>query len=89
MLEAASSVRDFSYIQSVMKSCVPRVSLRGFVAALVLVFVFQGASAKEDFHQKDEVAEKHLLRLDKRSVSKNATPNMSDILKRLKALEEK
>ena len=72
-----------------MKSCVPRVSLRGFLAVFVLGFILQGVSAKEDLHLEDEVAEKHLLRLDKRSVSKNAIPNMSDILKRLKALEEK
>ena len=72
-----------------MKSCVPRVSHRGFLAVIVLGFFLQGACAKEDLHREDEVAEKHLLRLDKRSVSKNATPNMSDILKRLKAVEEK
>ena len=72
-----------------MKSYVPQVGLRGFVAVFVLGFVFQGASAKEDLHHQDEVAKKHLLGLDKRSISKNATPNMSNILKRLKALEEK
>ena len=72
-----------------MKSCVPRVSLRGFLAVFVLIFAFQGASAKEDLHREDELAEKHLLRLGKRSASKNATPNMSDILTRLKSLEEK
>ena len=72
-----------------MKSCVPRVGLRGFVAVFVLGFVFQGACAMEDLHHEDEVAEKHLLLLGKRSVSKNVTPNVSDILKRLKALEEK
>jgi len=55
----------------------------------VLGIVFQGASTMEDLQQEDEVAEKQLLQLDKRSVSKNATPNMPDILKRLKALEEK
>ena len=71
-----------------MKSCVPRIGLH-LVAVFVLSFVFQCASAKEDLHHEDEVAEKHLLRLDKRSVGKNATPNMPDILKRLKALEEK
>ena len=71
-----------------MKPCVPRVGLR-FVAVFLLGFVFQGACAKEDLHHEDEVAEKHLLRIDKRSVSKNSTSNMPDILKRLKALEEK
>ena len=59
-----------------------------FVAVLVLGFVFQGAFALEDLNHEDEVAEKH-LRLEKRSASKNATPNMPDILKRLKDLEEK
>ena len=76
-----------------MKSCVPQVScrvgLRGFVVVFVLGFVFQGTSAKEGLHHEDEMAVKHLLPLGKRSVSKNATPNVSDILKRLKALEEK
>lgn len=70
-----------------MKSCIPRIGLRGFLAVFVLGFVFQGASAKEDL--RHEVAEKHPLLLGKRSVSKNATPSMPDILKRLKALEEK
>ena len=71
-----------------MKSSAPRVG-RSLVVVFVLGFVFQGASAMEDLHHKNEVAEKHPLRLDKRSVSKNATPSMPDILKRLKALEEK
>ena len=88
LLVVVSSVEDLSCIQSVMKSCVPRVGLRGFVAVFVLGFVFQGACTKEDLHHEDEVAEKHLL-LDKRSVGKNATPSMPDMLKRLKALEEK
>ena len=59
-----------------------------FVTVLVLGFVFQGASALEDLNHEDEVVEKH-LRLGKRSASKNTTPNMPDILKRPKALEEK
>ena len=71
-----------------MKSFATRVGLR-FVAVFVLGLVFQGASTMEDLHQENEVTEKHLLPLDKRSASKNATPNMPDILKRLKALEEK
>lgn len=71
-----------------MKSSVPRVGFR-FVAVFVLDLVFQGAFAMEDSHHEDQVAEKNPLRLDKRSVSKNSTPNMPDILKRLKALEEK
>lgn len=72
-----------------MKSSAPRVGL-SFVAVFVLGFVFQGASAMEaDLHREGEVAEKHHLRLDKRSANNNATPNMPDILKRLKTLEEK
>lgn len=74
-----------------MKSSAPRVGLR-FVAVFVLGFVFQGASAMEadsSLHREGEVAEKHHLRLNKRSANNNATPNMPDILKRLKALEEK
>lgn len=71
-----------------MKSSVPRVGL-SFMAVFVLGLVFQGASAVKDLHHENEVAGKTHLRLDKRSVSKNATPNMPNILKRLKALEEK
>jgi len=71
-----------------MKSFSSRVGF-SFVAVFVLGFVSQSASAMEDSHHEDEAAVKHLLQLDKRSVSKNATPNMPDILKRLKALEEK
>lgn len=71
-----------------MKFSATRVGLR-FVALFVLGFVFQGASAMEDLHHEDEVAGKHPLRLDKRAVKNNATPNMPDIIKRLKALEEK
>ena len=71
-----------------MKSSVPRVRL-SFAAVFVLGFVVQGASAMDDLYHEDEVAEKNPLRLDKRSVSKNATPNIPDILKRLQALEEK
>ena len=71
-----------------MKPSTARVGIR-FVAVFVLGFVFQGASTMADLHHEDEVAEKHLLGLDKRSVSKNATPNMQNILKRLKDLEEK
>jgi len=71
-----------------MKPSTARVCIR-FVAVFVLEFVFQGASTMADLHHEDEVAEKHLLPLDKRSVSKNATPNMQNILKRLKDLEEK
>jgi len=59
------------------------------MAVFVLGLVFQGASAVRDLHHENEVAGKAHLRLDKRSVSKNATPNMPNILKRLKALEEK
>ena len=68
-----------------MKSSAPRVD-RSLMVVFVLGFVFQGASAMEDFHHE---AEKHPLRLDERSVSKNATPKVPDILKRLKAVEEK
>ena len=76
-------------VQSAMKYFSSRVGLCSFVAVFVLGFVFQGDFAMEDLRHEDEVAEKHLLRLDKRSVSKNATPNMPDILKQLKTLEEK
>ena len=70
-----------------MKSSAPRHGIR-FVAVFALGLVFQGAFALEDLHRVNEVAEKHHLRLDQRSASKNATPNMQNILKRLKDLEE-
>lgn len=82
------SAKDSNYIHSAMKYSVARVGL-SFVAVFLLGFVFQGTSANEDLYHEDKVAEKNPLRLDKRSVSKNATHNMPDILKRLKALEEK
>ena len=71
-----------------MKSSVPRVGFR-FVAVFVLGLVFQGTSALNDLNHEDQVAEKNPLRLDKRSLSKNATPSIPDLLKRLQALEEK
>lgn len=67
---------------------VPRVGFR-FAAVFVLGLVFQGTSAVNDLNHEDHVAEKNPLRLDKRSVSTNATPSTPDILKRLQALEEK
>ena len=71
-----------------MKSSAPRVGFR-FVAVFVLGLVFQGASAMNALNHEDQVGEKNPLRLDKRSVSTNATPKIPDILKRLQALEEK
>lgn len=71
-----------------MKSFVPRVGFRS-VAVFVLGLVFQGASAMNGLNHEDQVGEKKPLRLNKRSVSTNATPSVPDILKRLQALEEK
>ena len=75
-------------VRSAMKSSVTRVGFR-FVAVFVLGLVFQGASAMNALNHEDQVGEKNPLRLDKRSVSTNATPKIPDILKRLQALEEK
>ena len=75
-------------VRSAMKSSVTRVGFR-FVAVFVLGLVFQGASAMHALNHEDQVGEKNPLRLDKRSVSTNATTKIPDILKRLQALEEK